>query len=71
MKLNEMICPNCSHKFYTDCSYGTCDACNTFFYASQMLPLNYNHATLFKINTIPIPTRFINDDSTAGRFWNR
>lgn len=33
MKLNHMICPRCGHDFYTDCAYGTCDACNTMFYA--------------------------------------
>lgn len=35
MKVNEMICPTCGHRFFTECSYGTCDACQTFFYASQ------------------------------------
>ena len=36
MKLNELICPKCGMKMLTNCSYATCDACNTFFYASQM-----------------------------------
>jgi len=35
MKLNHMICPNCGHDFYIDCAYATCDACYTFFYATQ------------------------------------
>ena len=34
MKLNKMVCPRCGHEFWTDCAYGTCDACQTFFYAS-------------------------------------
>lgn len=35
MKLNEMICPTCGHRFFVDASYGTCDACHTFFYAQR------------------------------------
>jgi len=35
MKVNHFICPNCEHDFYTDCAYGTCDACQTFFYAGS------------------------------------
>lgn len=32
---NHMICPRCGHDFYCDGAYATCDACQTFFYASQ------------------------------------
>jgi hypothetical protein len=35
MKINHMICPLCGHDFYTDCAYGTCDACQCSFYASD------------------------------------
>lgn len=35
MKLNHFVCPNCGHDFYSDCAYGTCDACNCMFYACQ------------------------------------
>jgi len=35
VKLNHMICPNCWHDFFTDAAYGTCDACQCCFYASQ------------------------------------
>lgn len=37
MKVNRMICPTCHHVFYTTSAYGTCDSCNTFFYAIQSL----------------------------------
>ena len=35
MKLNKMVCPNCGHEFWTECAYGTCDACQTMFYAAS------------------------------------
>jgi hypothetical protein len=35
MQINHMICPTCGHDFYVDCAYATCDACQTFFYATQ------------------------------------
>ena len=35
MKLNHMICPTCGHDFYVDAAYGTCDACQTMFYAAS------------------------------------
>ena len=34
MKLNKMVCPRCGHEFWTECASGTCDACQTFFYAA-------------------------------------
>lgn len=34
-KQNHFMCPNCGHDFYDDGAYTTCDACQTFFYASQ------------------------------------
>jgi hypothetical protein len=34
MKMNEFICPSCGHRWFDKCAYGTCDACNTFFYLS-------------------------------------
>ncbi len=37
MKLNEFICPSCGHRWFDKCAYGTCDACNTFFYLSARL----------------------------------
>ncbi len=33
--LNHMICPTCGHDFYVEAAYGTCDACQTMFYAGQ------------------------------------
>ena len=35
IKLNHFICPRCGHDFYDTGAYTTCDACHTFFYASQ------------------------------------
>jgi hypothetical protein len=35
MTLNKMVCPTCNHEFYTEDAYGTCQACQTFFYAAQ------------------------------------
>ena len=35
MKLNEFICPRCGHHWFSECAYGTCDACQTFFYLSD------------------------------------
>jgi hypothetical protein len=32
MKLNHFKCPTCGHDWYEDGAYGTCDACQTFFY---------------------------------------
>jgi hypothetical protein len=35
MKINHMICPKCGHDFYVDTAYATCDACGSFFYATE------------------------------------
>lgn len=35
MILNHMICPTCGHDCYTECSYVTCAACQTLYYASS------------------------------------
>lgn len=35
MKLNELVCPNCGLRCFTDASYTTCASCNTHFYAAQ------------------------------------
>jgi hypothetical protein len=49
MKLNHMICPNCSHDFYVEAAYGTCDSCQCCFYASQSATVRENryHAPIF------------------------
>ena len=38
MKLNRFQCPTCGHEWYESGAYGTCDACQTFFYLSQARP---------------------------------
>jgi hypothetical protein len=48
-KMNHFICPTCGHDFYDRCAYATCDACNTFFYASQS-------RTCQRTNTVMNPT---------------
>ena len=42
MKINLMICPQCGHQFFTDCAYGTCDACQTYFTASESRTRRYS-----------------------------
>ena len=37
MKLNRMICPRCGHESWTDCTYISCDSCQTVFYAAESL----------------------------------
>ena len=54
MKINHMICPNCGHDFYVDCSYATCDACQTCFYASYsgtVSKVKYDNVREAKITT--------------------
>ena len=33
--LNHFVCPTCRRDFFSDCSYATCQACQTFFYFNQ------------------------------------
>lgn len=53
MKLNKMVCPTCGHEFFTDCAYGTCDACQTFFYASQSAGVNFDPGHEYEIHYSP------------------
>lgn len=46
-KLNEFICPTCGHRWFEDSAYGTCDACQTFFYLSQIIPRITSTVNLF------------------------
>lgn len=49
MKINELICPTCQLRCFTDKAYTTCDACGTNYYASQS-------ARLPSVLPQPIPT---------------
>jgi len=37
MTLQEMICPGCEHRCFTDCHYVTCAACGRLYYAADSL----------------------------------
>ncbi len=54
-KLNHFICPRCGHDFYATGAYATCDACQTFFYASQSRTCNLADKT-FTINAPQLGT---------------
>lgn len=58
MKLNHMICPRCGHDFYVEAAYGTCDACQCFFYAGQSKtcnqPISIYPRTTAVITTTPV-----------------
>lgn len=58
MRLNEMICPTCGHRCFTNCAYVTCDACGTFYYASQSAgcKLPPSGVTVYPVSTIQFGT---------------
>lgn len=60
MKINKLVCPRCIQECWTECAYTTCDACGTFFYASQQfyrvqVPAITYGATRVYINGIEQP----------------
>lgn len=64
-KLNEFICPNCGHRWFESSAYGTCDACQTFFYLSIYAPrpsvfINGKPAAQFlqEQNSVQFPTHW-------------